>query len=185
MGFNCSSHAVWVISFFQGRAAQGEREDPCRGAAEVGVGPSKKGGPGGGQTKSQAEEKVKRVPSAFACRYCCSSFMDKTFQTVLHQDLQLHHSWWSRAVLSRGFRGSDFGGLRALEVQACSLSCICCRASMPDPTFQDIRRSVLRLLRVLLAAELARCQGSSLASALLVTVACHSCSALGPRFLNG
>ena len=32
---------MWVIAFFQGKgAAQGEREDPRRGAAEAGVGPS-------------------------------------------------------------------------------------------------------------------------------------------------
>ena len=93
-------------------------------------------------------EKECRLPTAFACH--CQLLWFISSETVLHQDLQLRHPCASCAVLSRGFRCSDFGGFRALEVQACSLSCICCSscfANMPDPTFQEIPRSVLRPLR--------------------------------------
>ena len=116
-------------------------------AAEGGGGAE--AGSGGRVRQAEAEMKKEcRLPTAFACH--CQLLWFISSETVLHQDLQLRHPCASCAVLSRGFRCSDFGGFRALEVQACSLSCICCSscfANMPDPTFQEIPRSVLRPLR--------------------------------------
>ena len=145
-------------------------------AAEGGGGAE--AGSGGRVRQAEAEMKKEcRLPTAFACH--CQLLWFISSETFLRQDLQLRHPCSSCAVLSRGFRGSDFGGFRALEAQACSLSCVCCSSSFAHharPNSSEIRRSVLRLLRWRVAAVLPRCLGSF---AVLLSVTCHSWSALG------
>ena len=110
-------------------------------AAEGGGGAE--AGSGGRVRQAEAEMKKEcRLPTAFACH--CQLLWFISPETFLRQDLQLRHPCSSCAVLSRGFRGSDFGGFRAFEAQACNLSCVCCSSSFAHharPNYPKVRPS--------------------------------------------